>query len=416
VSFISWIAVGGVTLGVAALVVAMSVMNGYQANLIRAMAGALPHVSLHALLGDDVPEPDQLAPFLGEGLQPTSVSSYALQDALFSGPRPGEGGIQGVLVRAIDSRVESTIPGLLAFLSDGTPAWQTLPPSERLNRAGALLRKLARPENQGTAGVLISPGLAEKLKVRIGENLIPLKFPKKGGGFSPTPSPQRVEVIGHFSTGIASFDELVVLMDIGRVEDVFPGEQRRVALGLRLSDPLQASTLAESLRAALREADRSVYVYSWLEQNRGLFQVIQVQKTMLFLVLMLIVLLALFGMISAMVMMVTEKTREITILKALGARNRQIHRIFRLQGIMIGLMGTVLGLLLGLLACWVLAAFPLFEIPPGVYPGSDHVPVEVAPLDLLWVVLATFIACLLATLVPARKATALEPVEGLRHV
>jgi len=116
----------------------------------------------------------------------------------------------------------------------------------------------------------------------------------------------------------------------------------------------------------------------------------------------------------ALVMLVAEKRREITILTALGARGRSIYRIFLVQGLLIGLSGTLLGLAAGLGVCWVLDTFPLFEIPPGVYPGSDRVPVLVDGMDLAWVVGATLLICLVATIFPARKATALKPVEGLR--
>jgi lipoprotein-releasing system permease protein len=239
-------------------------------------------------------------------------------------------------------------------------------------------------------------------------------FPREGEGFSPHPSPRRLEIAGYFSTGIVAFDELVVLMDVGQIADIFPEHEHHPALGMRLADPLQAGAAAAWLRGEMRSRDRPVFVYSWLESNRGLFRVIRVQKTMLFLVLMLIVLLAFFGMVSALVMLVAEKTREIAILKSLGVRNRSIYRIFLMQGLLVGLLGTVLGLGLGLGVCWVLDTFPVFAIPPGVYPGSDRVPVRVAALDLMWVVLATFATCLAATLFPARKAMALRPVEGLR--
>ncbi len=265
------------------------------------------------------------------------------------------------------------------------------------------------------APVLLSPALARKLGARLGERLVPLRFPRQGEGFSPYPTPARLKLIGYFETGIVTFDELVVLMDVERVAETFPGQAYTRALGVRLIDPLEAGAAATWLREALDEQEQSAFVYSWLESNRGLFQVIRVQKTMLFLVLMLIVVLAFFGMISALVMLVTQKTREITVLKSLGLPDASIQRVFVYQGLLIGLIGTGLGLAAGLGLCWVLGAFPLFEIPPGVYPGSDRVPVEVALLDVSTIVGATVVTCVVATLFPARKAGRLRPVEGLRY-
>lgn len=415
ISFITCTAIGGVSLGVAALVVAMSVMNGYHANLVRAMAGALPHVSLIPFARDGLPPREELLPALRQRLAPDTISQYVLHETLLSGPRSGEGEVRGVLVRAIDPAMETNVPDLLAFLDDGSPAWGDLPAAQRSERAKRLLLSLSVRRQTGVAPVLISRLLAAKLAAELGDRLVPLRFPREGEGFSPYPMQTRLEVIGYFDTGIVAFDELVVLMDVKQVDAIFPGQTHLRAVSIRLTDPLHASTAAEWLRGEVRRQDWSAYVYSWLESNRGLFRVIQVQKTMLFLVLMLIVVLAFFGMISALVMLVAEKTREIAILKSLGARDRSIFRIFLAQGVLIGMTGTLLGLGLGLGVCWVLDTFPIFSIPPGVYPGSDRVPVQVAAGDLAWVVLATLVACVVATVFPARKATALKPVDGLRY-
>ncbi len=414
VSFITRVAIGGVTLGVAALVVAMAVMNGYRANLIRAMAGALPHVSLHALEPGSLPEGEALAGLFPETLPPVTASTFTRKETLLAGPHPGRGTVQGVLIRAIDTEVEQRVTDLLAFLSDGSPEWAALPPAERLARARRLLLRLQERAPDGSVPVLLSAKLAGRLGAGLGERLTPLELPAEGAGFTPEPSGEALRLIGHFTSGIASIDEFFVLMDVRLVEAVFPGEPVQRAVGVRLAEPLQASRAAEALREELRRRDLPVYVFSWLENNRGLFGVIRLQKVMLFLVLMLIVVIAFFGMISGLVMLVSEKSREITILKSLGARDAAINRIFILQGLLVGLVGTGLGIALGLGVCWVLDTFPLFTIPPGVYPGSDRVPVRVEWLDLTWVLIATFLTCLAATWFPARKARALQPAEGLR--
>lgn len=414
-SFITGIAIGGVTLGVAALVVAMSVMNGYETNLVRAMAGALPHVSLHEMMPDALPPLAQLKPELEARLHPQVIAPYVLHETLLAGPQSGTGGVQGVLVRAIDPVADSHVAGLLAFLDDGSPDWSHLSAAVREKRARALLLRLREHLAPGVAPVLLSRTLAHKLGAKLGDRLVPLRFPRQGEGFSPHPMATRLQIIGYITTGIEAFDELVVMMDLGQVHAIFPQAELPHSIGLRLHDPLQATAAAHWLRGKMQKEDRPVFVYSWLESNKGLFQVIRVQKTMLFLVLLLIVLLAFFGMIGALVMLVAEKTREITILRSLGARERSIRRIFLLQGLLIGLVGTVLGLLVGLAVCWVLATFPVFQIPPGVYPGSDRVPVRVDLLDLAWVIGSTLVICLSATVFPARKSTNIKPVDGLRY-
>jgi lipoprotein-releasing system permease protein len=207
-----------------------------------------------------------------------------------------------------------------------------------------------------------------------------------------------------------------MLIHVNAAERIYPGSRRNFSLGIRLADPLEASATAERLRSEpALGASGGVTVYSWLESNRGIFQVIRIQKVMLFIVLMLIVVIAFCGMVGALVMLVIDKSREIAVLKALGARDASVRQIFLTQGFLIGALGTALGMALGLGLCWLLDAFPLIEIPPGVYPGSDRIPVRVAWEDLLLVAGGTLAVSLGATLYPSRKAMRLAPVNGLRY-
>jgi len=414
ISLITWIAVLGVTLGVAALVVAMAVMNGYQANLVRAMAASLPHVSVYPAQEGGFRAEARLEALLREQVRPQSIAPFSMQQAMVKPAEGRAGMVRGVMLRGIDPDVERDIPEFLALLDDGAPGWEGLAPAERAGRARALLARLEQPAGDAVP-VLVSRVLAEKLGVGLGRRLVPLEFPKAHEGFSPVPRPVPLEVVGHFETGIMAFDELVLLLhmrDLPRVTGSPPQER---GLGLRLAEPLEAGATAALLRQLTPPGDDAFQVYSWLESNKGLFQVIRVQKVMLFLVLMLIVVIAFFGMISALIMLVSEKTREIAILKSLGARARSIRGIFVAQGLVIGAAGTALGVGLGLAVCWVLGTFPVIDIPHGVYPGSDRVPVLVAWSDVLWVIGGTMAVCLGAAIYPAQKAMALPPAEGLRY-
>ncbi|HEX7927510.1 MAG TPA: FtsX-like permease family protein, partial [bacterium] len=389
-SFITGVAILGVTLGVGALVVAMAVMNGYQANLLRAMAGSLPHVSIHtSASGGGLEQARAIAAKLPPELKPRSESPFLSAEALVRKADTPDAPLQGVMLRGVDPLAEIREPTFLAFMDDGSPEWKTLPEAERRTRGQALAERLGKLQPGGEVPILLARVLATKLDVKIGDRLVPMSFPKTGGSFSPVPGATRLIVAGYFNTGILAFDELVVMAHIDGVARALPGEKPDTALGLRLNDPLSAATVASALRATTLGELSGVYVYSWLESNRGLFQVIRIQKVMLFLVLMLIVIIAFFGMISALVMLVTEKTREITILKSLGMPEPRLRRVFLLQGLLIGLLGTVFGVLLGLLVCWVLSAFPIIRIPAGVYPGSDRVPVLVSMVDVALIALGS---------------------------
>jgi len=413
-SLITGLAVSGVTLGVAALVVALSVMNGYQANMVRAMAGALPHLSVLPPEGKDLASLSELADKLATREQVKSAAPFLLQEALVSNLASPDTPAQGVMLRGVDPEAEAEIPEFLAFLKSDVPDWDTLPAPQRLAQAAKLLRILDLSPEPGVSPVLLSPTLADKLKVKPGDELAPLVFPKQGEGFTPYPANGRLRVAGYFQTGILAFDELVILIHVRRIEPIYPGSERNASIGLRLDDPLDATAVAASLRAQTRLGEAPLAVYSWIESNRGLFQVIRVQKFMLFIVLMLIVVIAFFGMIGALVMLVIDKSREIAVLKSVGAGDASIRRVFLVQGLLIGAVGTALGLLAGLGLCALLDAFPLIEIPAGVYPGSDRIPVLVEWTDLVLVVLGTMGVSLAATLYPAHKAGKMTPIEGFR--
>jgi len=415
VSFITGVAMVGVALGVAALVVAMAVMNGYQANLVAAMSGALPHVTLHPLIKGGTPPVESVPEILGPQAVVTGLTRLRMEEALLQGPATTGSKVQGVMLRGIDSRAESNAPEFAALFQDGSPNWSALSPQERQTRVRALMEHLDVPAAPDQMPVLISRVLSERLGAKSGDTLNLLRIPKKGGGFSPEPLAVHLRIVGLFNTGIMAFDELVAITHVDHLKTLFPNSGGTESVGIRLKDPMRAVDVAAYVRANSTDEGRGFYVYSWLETNRGLFQVILVQKAMLFLVLLLIVIIAFFGMISALVMLVVEKTKEISVLKALGMRDRSVYRMFLTQGLLIGLVGSLAGLALGLGICWLLDTFPLFEIPPGVYPGSDRVPVRLSVRDLGLVLGATWLACLVATLFPARKATALSPVEGLRR-
>ncbi|MEE8395988.1 MAG: ABC transporter permease [bacterium] len=414
ISFITLVALLGVMLGVAALVVALAVMNGYQANLVRAMAGSMPHVSIHPLGATGFGDTKALEEALVERFGPVALAPFALQETLVRSPGGAAGTIQGVMLRGIDPVLESQVPNFLALVDEGTPDWAELTPGQRIARAKAVLRNMAEAPADGPAPVLLSRSLARKLGVKPGAELIPMTFPKPGSGFSPLPVAKRMVVRAYFKTGIPVFDELVLVLPLGFLPALLPGKEVEISIGMRLADPMGAGAAAELLRKEEKSFAQPFYVYSWLESNGALFEVIEFQKRTLFVALMLIVVIAFFGMVSALSMLVVEKRREIAILKALGLRRRGITGLFAVQGVLVGSVGTGLGVALGLAVCAVLDHFPLVEIPPGVYPGTDRIPVLVSPADVALVVVCSLAVCCVAVLFPAWKAGALAPVDGLR--
>ncbi len=414
-SLITAVAVGGVALGVGALVVALSVMNGYQANMVRAMAGALPHLSVIPPEREGFHDAGAVRAALEAHVQPVGVSPFLLQEALVSNPKAPGAPVQGVMLRGVEPAAESAVTDFLVFLSDGSPDWGSRPLEDRLAGARRVLARLEPETEPGVHPILLSPTLAKKLGVGPGEALVPLAFPRRGEGFSPVPAAGRLRVAGYFETGILAFDELVVLIHVGAIERIYPANRKGYSLGVRLAEPLQAGRVAGELRALPMLGGERFLIYSWLESNRSLFRVIELQKVMLFIVLMLIVVIAFFGIVGALVMLVIDKSREIAVLKSLGARDGSVRLIFFVEGVLIGVVGTLIGLGVGLAVCWALDSFALIEIPPGVYPGSDRIPVLVSWADLALVAAGTMAISLGATVYPAMKAMRLPAVNALRY-
>jgi lipoprotein-releasing system permease protein len=165
----------------------------------------------------------------------------------------------------------------------------------------------------------------------------------------------------------------------------------------------------------LSEIGVEYVVSNWADENKSIFQVMKLEKIGLFLILILIIVVAAFNIISSLIMLVLEKSREIAILKALGAKDSSIRRIFFFQGLVIGSLGTISGVLVGLAICWGIMTFDIIDIPAGVYPGGNRIPVLIDWTDVLITTAASFLICVLVTLYPSTKASRINPVDPLRY-
>jgi len=188
-------------------------------------------------------------------------------------------------------------------------------------------------------------------------------------------------------------------------------DDKITGLGVSIRDAGTAPEIAMELS----EIGVEYVVSNWADENKSIFQVMKLEKIGLFLILILIIVVAAFNIISSLIMLVLEKSREIAILKALGAKDSSIRRIFFFQGLVIGSLGTISGVLVGLAICWVIMTFDIIDIPAGVYPGGNRIPVLIDWTDVLITTAASFLICVLVTLYPSTKASRLNPVDPLRY-
>jgi lipoprotein-releasing system permease protein len=394
VSLITIIAAGGVTVGVMALVIVMGVMNGLQNELREKILVASPHLRVLTYgrgLRMDNWKPIQDSVRAHPDV--VSVAPFVLSQGLISA---GADFVEGTYVLGIES-------------DTGTAAVTALP---RHFLSGDLRFRTTLEDVEG--GIIIGRRMAERLSAWEREPVTMVS--PAGSGFNPAlgayvPKWWTFEVVGHFETGMYEYDNGYVLMP-REIAQEFQGLDSAVSgLEVRLVDPWDAQRVGKEL------VDKLGYPYrtlDWQQQNRSLFSALQLEKLAMGTILLLIVVVAAFNIVSTLTMLVRDKTREIGILRAMGLPARQVRAIFVLQGAVIGIVGTALGTVLGVLVARLVDTGRIIELDPSVY-FIDHLPVQVDPLDLFIIVAASITVAVLATLYPARQAAGLHPVDAIRY-
>ena len=394
-SFITWIALGGITVGVTALIVVLGVMNGMQEDLQDKILGSSPHVVV-----------------LERG-QALRMSNWrAVADSI-----RGAAGVEAVAPFALTSVVvvrgeEYVQPANLYGVSlEGTPADAvTGMEAEILSGIHAL-----GETKSGLPPVVVGVRLADRMAVFPGDSLLVFSLENFGmdpmGGYRP--AVRQFEVTGTFETGMYDYDLNNMYAPMDWVQGILgiQGQDQVSGLGVRISDPWQAAEVSGDLQLRLGGA---FFVESWTSTNQSLFSALQLEKLAMGVILSLIVMVAAFNIVSTLIMVVVDRTSEIGILKSMGMSDSQVLRIFVLQGGAIGILGTGLGTGLGLLISWVLHRFEVIEIPADVY-FIDRLPVSVHVSDVLLIVGISMVISFAATIYPALQASRLQPVEAIRH-
>jgi lipoprotein-releasing system permease protein len=270
------------------------------------------------------------------------------------------------------------------------------------------------PTSSGLPPLLLGSGLADRMQVFDGDTLTVIAFENLRMDFmgNPIPSIVAFEVTGTFTTGMYDYDTRNVYTNLPAAQDLLGLAPDTVSgIGVRTTDPELAGRVGEEIRARL---GAPYYVESWITTNRALFSALKLEKLAMGLILSLIVVVAAFNIVSTLVMVVADRTREIGILKAMGMTRGGILRVFVLQGAWIGIVGTVVGTALGVLLCWLLETYEIIRIPPDVY-FVDHLPVSLRLVDLAAIVAVSVLVAFAATVYPAVQASRLEPVDAIRH-
>ncbi|MGK7313490.1 MAG: FtsX-like permease family protein [Candidatus Longimicrobiales bacterium M2_2A_002] len=393
VSLITLIAVGGVVVGVAALITVIAVMTGLQQDLQAKIVGMNPHVYIfeQGSGGFRMPVWRPAADTARKAPAVTAVKPFVMTQV-------------GVTVPGSDYVQPGTVWGLDA----------TEPPSliqlEEEIRSGKLRFGDTR---SGYPPMLMGRRLAEKMNVFPGDTVLVASFEnlKTGPTGDIVPVLRRFEVTDRFDTGMYEYDAGYMYVPLDAAQELLDLGGGVSGVGVKVEDPWQADETATWIQDRL---PFPYYTNDWVMLNSALFSALKLEKMAMGVILFLIVVVAAFNIISTLIMVVADKTREIGILKSMGMNDKTVLRIFMQQGLAIGVVGTALGTGLGLLLVWLLDTYEFIELPGDVY-FVDTLPVALDPLDLTLIVVLSIVVAFVATIYPARQASRMVPVEAIRH-
>jgi lipoprotein-releasing system permease protein len=394
-SLISLIAIGGVTVAVSALIVIIGVMNGLQTDLREKILIGSPDIRV-LTFGEDMVMNDWRPTMKKVAAQPgvVAVAPFVLTQAVIHATRHNH--FEAAAIEGIppDTPGAAQTTRIREHVTAGDFSFTTL---DGKNRGAVLGTKLADRLN-------VVPGVDS---IRI-FTLADKPDPVTG---LPMPSMQTFEVTGIFDTGMYEYDNQYVIISLAAAQEVAHLGQAVTGLEVRTPSRRDAPDIATALADSLGMPYRAI---DWNQQNNSLFNALKLEKLAMTLILLLIVLVAAFNIISTLIMVVTDKTREIGILRAMGMPARSIRRVFFAQGLVIGIVGTGTGLIIGLIASYLIGAKKLIALNPSIY-FIDHLPVVTNLFDVASIVVASLAVAALATIYPARQAARLYPVEAIRH-
>ena len=390
ISLISILSVAGVTVGVMALIVVIAVMAGFESDLKQRILGVESHIVLmrhdgsfsgYKKISKQINELQGV-----EAATPFIYSQIMLRSST---------GVSGAVLRGIDPESAGSVIKILK------------------NSILQNLKQIQRQERSKTSvpGIILGKELARNLGVLKGDAVYLIS---SRGMISPIgylPAMKRFEVVGLFESGMYEYDGSLAYIDLKDAQKMLNMKDSVTGIEVRVDDIYNARNIAKKIVSGL---GFPYWARDWMRMNHNLFSALKLEKTVMFIILALIVLVAAFNIASTLIMMVMGKTKDIAILKAMGAMDSSIRKIFIYKGMIIGAVGTSLGVCLGFIICKLLEKYKFIQLPGDVYYIST-LPVRLETLHVIIIVSVSMIICFLATLYPASQASKLNPIEAIRY-
>jgi len=386
ISVISLISTLGVTVGVMAVIIALAVLTGLQPGLRDRILGSNPHVYVSKTGG--IADYQAQAERLRQIPHVVGAAPAVLGRALITASRNQD----FITVKGVDPRLEPTVSDIARAMRSGSIA------------------ALAPKGGEDLDGILLGKDLAASLGVAVGDAVVVLT---PEGTLSPMgmiPGRRRLRVAGIFSLGLFEFDSSYGFVSLDVAKRMFDKDQVDF-LQLRVDDIYKAPEVARQVSTLLGD---QYLTQDWAEMNRPLFSALWLEKIAVSLAIGLIVMVAALNIVASLILLVMEKNRDIAILKTMGASARSVTRIFIIQGLIIGVIGTAVGAAAGWAVSAVFDRYQLIRVPIDIYQVS-HLPFTVLPTDFLIVVAVAVLVCFVATIYPSRQAARLDPAQALRY-
>jgi len=400
ISLISLISVAGVSVGVMALIVVLAVMTGFTDSLRDKILGINSHIVIQRL-GRGISDYRTLSETILQTKGVLAATPYTYSQTMLSVPDASSGAV----VRGIDPATANNVLSLNSQLIEGSVTALEAENQKQNPESAENSRSTSLP------GIILGKELARSLRVDLGDNI---RLFSPSGPLTPMgviPKIKTCRIVGIFDTGMYEYDSSLAYISITTAQDFLELQDAVHGLELRVDDIYKASDIAEELEKKL---GFGYVVKDWINMNKNLFSALKLEKTAMFIVLALIVLVAAFNIISTLIMVVMSKGKDIAILKSMGATSKGIMKIFVYEGLIIGLTGTVIGVIGGLALCEVLSRYQFIKLPSDVYPITT-LPVKILPMDVTLVAISAALITLLATLYPSWQASKIDPAVALRY-
>ena len=401
VGVVTTISIAGVAAGVAALIIALAITNGMRSDLQGRLLGASAHVDLMRVQSDGIRNWQPLVERLRHVPHVTAAAPGIYGQVLVSrGPRAGFALIKGIVPaeeRTVSSLLDTITTGSARDLDPEAATEQPLPGQSQIN--------VPYPP------LVLGKDIAETIGAQVGDSVL-VTSPQ--GELTPlglAPKYQRFRVVAIFHSGFYQYDAAMAFMRLTDAQRLFSEPDLLSVISFKVDDLYRAPAIARDLEQA---AGKGYMTTNWMETNRELFRALKLEQVVTFIIIALIVIVAALNILIALTMMVMEKTRDIAVMMSFGVEPAQVRRIFLLQGLLISLIGTVLGLALGYLAAWAGGHYHFIHLSAEVY-SIDTLPFAPRPLDGLIVSVVSIGISLLATLYPSSAAASILPAEALRY-